>query len=61
METNTLFYSIKVWDIRTNTHWSVQTMIGHSDTVRCLHLSGNRLVSGSNDKTIKVSCNIVNQ
>ncbi|XP_074644813.1 uncharacterized protein LOC141901465 [Tubulanus polymorphus] len=45
---------IKVWNIRTNTPWSVQTLVGHSGTVRCLHLDGNRLVSGSTDRTIKV-------
>ena len=30
------------------------TLVGHSGTVRCLHLLGNRLVSGSTDSTIKV-------
>ncbi|WAR26768.1 SCONB-like protein [Mya arenaria] len=34
--------------------WSVQTLVGHSGTVRCLHLEGNRLVSGSTDCMIKV-------
>ena len=37
---------------------SVQTLVGHSGTVKCLHLEGNRLVSGSTDRTIKV-CYIV--
>ncbi|XP_072177966.1 uncharacterized protein [Diadema setosum] len=46
--------TIKVWNIRTNSPWSVQTLVGHSGTVRCLHLEGNRLVSGSTDCTIKV-------
>lgn len=46
--------TIKVWNIRTNSPWSVQTLVGHSGTVRCLHLEGNRLVSGSTDRTIKV-------
>ena len=32
----------------------MQTLVGHSGTVRCLHLEGNRLVSGSSDKSIKV-------
>ena len=44
----------QVWNIRTNAPWSVQTLIGHHGTVRCLHLEGNRLVSGSCDTTIKV-------
>lgn len=30
------------------------TLVGHAGTVRCLHLLGNRLVSGSTDSTIKV-------
>lgn len=42
--------------MRTNSRWSVQTLVGHSGMVRCLHLAGNRLVSGSADATIKV-CN----
>jgi F-box/WD-40 domain protein 7 len=50
----------KVWNIRTNAQWSVQTLVGHSGTVRCLHLEGNRLVSGSTDCMIKVSFNSTN-
>lgn len=46
--------TIKVWNIRTNSPWSVMTLVGHSGTVRCLHLEENRLVSGSTDRTIKV-------
>ncbi|XP_064483406.1 F-box/WD repeat-containing protein 7-like isoform X1 [Ornithodoros turicata] len=46
--------TIKVWNMRTNSPWSVMTLVGHSGTVRCLHLNGNRLVSGSSDCTIKV-------
>ncbi|XP_078676583.1 uncharacterized protein LOC144913645 isoform X2 [Branchiostoma floridae x Branchiostoma belcheri] len=46
--------TIKVWNIRTNTPWSVLTLAGHSGTVRCLHLEGNTLVSGATDRTIKV-------
>ena len=30
------------------------TLAGHSGTVRCLNLNGNRLVSGSVDRSIKV-------
>ena len=46
--------SIKVWNVKTNSPWSVITLAGHSGEVRCLHLDGNRLVSGSTDLTIKV-------
>lgn len=45
---------LKVWNRRTNTAWAALTLAGHSGTVRCLHLHGNRLVSGSSDRTIKV-------
>lgn len=30
------------------------TLVGHSGTVRCLHLLGNRLVSGSTDQSLKL-------
>lgn len=46
--------TIKVWNVKTNSPWSVITLAGHSGEVRCLHLDGNRLVSGSTDLTIKV-------
>ena len=47
--------TIRVWNIKTNSKWSVLTLAGHSGEVRCLHLEsgGNRLVSGSTDATIK--------
>ena len=43
-----------MWNVKTNSPWSVMTLAGHSGEVRCLHLEGNRLVSGSTDLTIKV-------
>jgi len=46
--------TIKVWNTKTNSPWSVMTLTGHSGEVRCLHLQGNKLVSGSTDLTIKV-------
>lgn len=46
-----------MWNIRTNTPWAALTLAGHSGPVRCLHLYGNRLVSGSTDRTIKVAKN----
>ena len=39
--------TIRVWNIKTNSPWSVMTLTGHSGEVRCLHLEGNRLVSGN--------------
>lgn len=46
--------TIRVWNIKTNSPWSVMTLTGHSGEVRCLHLEKNSLVSGSVDTTIKV-------
>ncbi len=46
--------TIRVWNIKTNSPWSVMTLAGHSGEVRCLHLHGSRLASGSRDATIKV-------
>ena len=37
--------TIRVWNIKTNSPWSVMTLTGHSGEVRCLHLEGNRVVS----------------
>jgi len=46
--------TIKVWNTKTNSPWSVMTLTGHSGEVRCLNLQSNKLVSGSTDLTIKV-------
>ena len=43
-----------MWDIRSGDCDAVLTLAGHSGTVRCLNLNGNRLVSGSVDRSIKV-------
>lgn len=40
--------TIRVWNIKTNSPWSVMTLTGHSGEVRCLHLEGNRVVSFEN-------------
>ena len=44
----------QVWNMRTNSQWTCQTLVGHSGRVRCLHLDRSRLVSGAADATIKV-------
>ena len=44
-----------MWDIKSDDSDVVLTLAGHSGTVRCLNLNGNRLVSGSVDRSIKVS------
>jgi WD40 repeat protein len=44
------------WDMNTTNE--IITLVGHSRSVRCLHVDGTnevRLVSGSNDRSIKVS------
>ena len=52
------FYS-KVWDL-THLHqtWSKvtckMTFLGHSDTVRCLQVNSDKLISGSYDHTLKI-------
>lgn len=43
-----------MWDIQSADCDAVLTLAGHSGTVRCLNLNGNRLVSGSVDRSIKV-------
>ncbi|CAL8098885.1 unnamed protein product [Calicophoron daubneyi] len=30
--------TIRIWNVRTNANWSVQTLRGHSDAVRCIQL-----------------------
>ena len=45
-----------MWDIKSDDSDVVLTLAGHSGTVRCLNLNGNRLVSGSVDRSIKVGC-----
>lgn len=52
--------TIRLWDVNSCGLPGVGTMTltGHSDTVRCLHLNGSRLASGSNDFTIKVVIHI---
>ncbi len=45
-------HRIRVWDVATGR--CEGTLAGHTGTVRCLAVSGDRLVSGSGDKTAKV-------
>jgi len=50
------------WDM--NTTDEIITLVGHSRSVRCLHVDGTnevRLVSGSNDRSIKVWSISINQ
>ena len=46
----------RVWNIKSSSPYYSLNLLGHSGTIRCLHLDGelNRLVSGSADHTIKV-------
>jgi len=55
--------AIRIWDLRRDPETSGMmlggglgqiTLTGHSATVRCLHLAGSRLASGSNDSSIKL-------
>ncbi len=45
-------HGIRVWDVATGR--CKGTLDGHTGDVRCLAVSGDRLVSGSGDKTAKV-------
>ena len=52
--------TIKVWDLDTQPDWSSiacrVTMMGHSDTVRCVQMdtARNIVISGSYDTTLKI-------
>nr|CAH8841678.1 unnamed protein product [Trichobilharzia regenti] len=56
--------TIRVWNIRTNAKWSVQTLRGHSDAVRCVqllslphHLSNNsNNLNNTNNNSPPVHC-----
>ncbi|GMG21006.1 unnamed protein product [Ambrosiozyma monospora] len=47
--------SIKKWDISTG--WSLRTIVGHSDWVRCVNLSENNeyILSCSNDQSVRLT------
>ncbi|CAF2723881.1 unnamed protein product [Rotaria sp. Silwood2] len=54
--------TIKVWNMNTTNE--IITLVGHSRSVRCLHVDGTnevRLVSGSNDRSIKIWSISINQ
>ena len=48
----------QVWDVSTQNNWSSiackVTMVGHLDTVRCLQVDSEKVISGSYDMTLKV-------
>lgn len=48
----------QVWDLSMQSSWSSiacrVTMTGHTDTVRCLQVDDEKVVSGSYDKSLKV-------
>ncbi|CAH8512239.1 unnamed protein product [Schistosoma bovis] len=49
--------TIRVWNIRTNAKWSVQTLRGHSDAVRCVQLlSLPHYQSNNNNNNIDGYC-----
>ena len=45
--------TLRVWDIRRGK--MLRVLEGHTQSVRCLDVSGNRVVSGSYDATCRVS------
>jgi WD40 repeat protein len=46
--------SIKIWDLSTEPPTCIATLEGHTDSVTSLVSSDGRLISGSDDKTIKI-------
>ena len=56
--------TIKVWDLSISVNWSSiacrVTMVGHTDTVRCVQMdqARDRVISGSYDTTLKVGLNM---
>ncbi|KAI9352848.1 WD40-repeat-containing domain protein, partial [Obelidium mucronatum] len=46
-----LDYSVRVWDIKSRE--CLHILLGHSDTVTCVHTCGELVFSGSLDKTIR--------
>jgi F-box/WD-40 domain protein MET30 len=46
--------TIKIWDPRTGQH--ERTLTGHTGPVTCVGLSDERVVSGSEDGTVRVHC-----
>ena len=41
-----------MWNAESGT--CVHTLYGHTSTVRCMHLHGNKVVSGSRDATLRM-------
>ena len=46
--------TLRVWDVQRG--WMLRVLSGHLQSVRCLDVCGNRVVSGSYDTTCRVSC-----
>lgn len=44
--------TVRVWDLENGR--ALRTLTGHSQSVRCLEVAGNKAVSGSYDYTCKV-------
>lgn len=45
--------TLRVWNIEKGT--AMHQLVGHSHSVRCIEVSGNKVVSGSYDATCRVS------
>lgn len=46
--------TLRVWDIEQGIQ--LRLLAGHQHSVRCIEISGNKVVSGSYDTTCRVSC-----
>ena len=53
---------LQVWDLDIQPEWSSigcrVTMVGHTDTVRCVHMSSKAgiVISGSYDRSLMIWC-----
>lgn len=43
---------INIWDLNSNK--LIKTLKGHSNTVKCLYFNENMIISGSEDRTIRI-------
>ena len=50
--TTSLDKTIKIWDIRKNKE--IRTLVGHSSGVYCVTFDQAKVISGSNDNTIRI-------
>ena len=53
MVTGSIDHTAKIWDLKTRRHL-LHTLVGHTDWVESIAISGNRVVTGARDRTAKI-------